>query len=332
MGNVFDIVHIAYFCLVKMIPYALNLKVNPFAKPIGLQSKSILLGSCFTEHVFKYLQTYQLNVELGPNGTVFNPLSLAKPFQMAIHAERYQLSDIISSQGLYFSKHHHGRYAHAHAETLLDQLQTDQTNFEASLEQTQNILVTFGSAYVYEHISDQCIYANCHKLPATEFKKYLLSIEQIVVAWETIVLAIKAKYPQIQWVFTVSPVKHLKDGVHENNLSKSILLLAIQALQNKQPDLVYFPAYELVNDDLRDYRFYANDGAHPSEQAIEYVLNTFKAAAFDEQTQNFMALMDKYLQMHQHKRLHAASAASMKLDQNLSELKQQLEQTYQVRL
>jgi hypothetical protein len=315
-----------------MINYALNLKVNPFKQPIGLKSQSILLGSCFTEHLFNRLKTYQLKVALGPNGTVFNPLSLAKPFLLAINAETYQANDIIANQGLFFSKHHHGKYAHAKAETLLHQIQSEQSAFESNLSQTQYIVVTFGSAFVYERIQDQHIYANCHKLPANQFKKYLLSIDQIVETWEAIIIAMKIKFPQIQWVFTVSPVKHLKDGVHENNLSKSVLLLAIQTLQNRQSQLTYFPAYELVNDDLRDYRFYANDGAHPSEQAIEYVMKTFKAAAFDEQAQSFMALMDKYLQMQQHKRLHEVSEASKLLDQNLEVLKNQLIQTYQISL
>ena len=290
----------------------------------GFKTPIAFLGSCFTEHLHKHLAAYQMPVSLGPNGIIFNPLSLAFPLQLAIQKNTYSKEDIFSSQGMCVSRYHHGSVADLNAELLLERIQADHIRFEQTLQQTQHIVVTFGSAYVYEHIEQKTVYANCHKLPGQHFRKYLLSVDQIVKTWSDIIIAFETQWPQIKWLFTVSPVKHLKDGIHQNNLSKSTLLLAIDQLQQLHQHIDYFPSYELLQDDLRDYRFYAEDGAHPTPQAIHYIVEQFKAVAFNLEAQNYMALMDKYLLMQNHNRLHHQSDSALKLDQQLAQIKQQL--------
>ncbi len=315
-----------------MIKYALNMDVPKLKHSLGCKTPTAFLGSCFTEHLYKQLTQYQMPIRLGPNGTIFNPMSLVLPLQMAVQKTNYTADDICMSDGMYFSRCHHGSYAEPNPLSLLERIQSEHIQFEQALKQTQHIIVTFGSAYVYEHIEQQFIYANCHKLPGQHFRKYLLSVDQIVKTWSDIIIAFETQWPQIKWLFTVSPVKHLKDGIHQNNLSKSTLLLAIDQLQQLHQHIDYFPSYELLQDDLRDYRFYSEDGAHPTPQAIHYIVEQFKAVAFNLEAQNYMALMDKYLLMQNHNRLHHQSDSALKLDQQLAQIKQQLLDEFGVQL
>jgi hypothetical protein len=174
------------------------------------------------------------------------------------------------------------------------------------------------------------VFANCHKIPQSQFNKRLLSTDEIVNTWFELIAGIQARYPQVQFVFSVSPVKHLRDGVVENNLSKSTLLLAIHILELQFPSLAYFPAFEIVNDDLRDYRFYENDGAHPNAMAVDHVFEKFKSSYFNSRTQDFMQDIEKYQAMTKHRIQNADAEEGIKFMKKLEDYRAELETKYQI--
>jgi hypothetical protein len=282
-----------------MHPYYLNIPIKPHAKSIDFKDNMLFMGSCFSEHISHKLSHLQFNVFSNTNGVIFNPMSLANPLIKCFNNESYNENDLIENNGNWYSIHHHGKVFNTYKTALLNQINTQQKEFEQKLNTTQWLFITFGSAWIYTLKSNDTIVANCHKIPQSHFEKRLLSIEEITNIWQPILEQLKTKYPTLNIVFTVSPVKHLRDGVHENNLSKGTLLLAIHKLLSNK--VSYFPAYELVNDDLRDYRFYEADCAHPNAMAIDYVFDKFKVTYFSPSTNNTCDEVIKYLQLKNHK-------------------------------
>lgn len=282
-----------------MHPYHLNIQIPPHKT--GIQPKDLLVfaGSCFSENIASKLVKLHFNCINSPNGIVFNPISLAVPFQQLIAQKNYTEQDTIQQNNTWYSLHHHGKIHHENQNELLNQINQNQDNFKKQLLAAKWLFITFGSAWVYTLKSKNTIVANCHKLPQQHFEKRLLSVNEIAAIWQPIIAQLKTLNPELNIVFTVSPVKHLRDGVHENNLSKATLLLAInQLIQDKDN---YFSAYELLNDDLRDYRFYETDAAHPNTMAIDYIFEKFKTTYFNEITLALISEIEKLNMMLAHK-------------------------------
>lgn len=224
------------------------------------ESRVLLVGSCFTDSIGAKMQQYGLNAVCNPTGVLYNPLSIVQSLNGDMSVE------IVEHDGLYHSMSHHGSFSGADSEQVLRRCLQSQAELHKALAEADTVFVTFGTAYVYYRNGQ--VVANCHKLPEREFTRERLSVEQIVAAWRPLIRTMPDKH----WVFTVSPIRHQRDGMHQNQLSKAVLLMAIEQLQHELPEQVsYFPAYEIVLDELRDYRFYAEDLVHPSTAAVEYI-------------------------------------------------------------
>lgn len=235
---------------------------------IGRQSKLLLLGSCFTTEVGTLLAAEGYDAVYNPTGNVYNPLSAALTINNLARRRCYDPSDLIEVQGLWRSLDHHTRLA---APTQAEALQRINASMElgtSALERASHVIVTFGTAYVFER--NGRVVCNCHKLPAREFVRRRLSVSEITDAWQPII----DRYPAKRFIFTVSPIRHVADGLHGNQLSKATLLLAIDALKGAD----YFPAYETLIDELRDYSWYAADLVHPSPEAVARVYAHFRNA------------------------------------------------------
>ncbi len=250
----------------------------------------MLLGSCFAENISKYLLENKFDVDVNPFGIVYNPLSAAKILDLLVDNYLFSEADIFCDKGLYFTLLHHSGFSEPDMRVYLDKVRSSAERSALGLRNVDNLLVTFGTAYVYFWKENGQVVNNCHKLPASMFERKRLSVSEIVNEWSELIRRLQAIRPEMNFLFTVSPIRHWKDGAHENQLSKSILLLAIDELQRLFPSNVfYFPSYELILDELRDYRFYEEDMIHPNDTAIGYCWERFSETYFDNQTQAIIA-------------------------------------------
>ena len=244
-----------------------------------------LMGSCFSQNINKKLKETKFNVDLNSFGTIYNPISIADNLSRLIEEKNYGSSDIYNYKDeklVNFSNQNNS--LKIDEEYFLnienEQLSADMT----SLKQSNTIILTFGTAWVYEWKETNQIVANCHKIPNTSFSQRLLMVAEIVAKYVELLSQLTTK----KIIFTVSPVRHAKGGLHENNLSKSTLHLAINELVKKYKNCSYFPAYEIVIDELRDYRFFKEDMVHPTDQAVNYVWEKFSETYFNEETKQLI--------------------------------------------
>ncbi len=255
----------------------------PLPRPIDRGEGIMLLGSCFTDHIGQWLSDAWLPVSCNPYGVLFNPASIANTLLRLLGDDLY-VPVLHEYNGLYYSFDHHGKWSGEDPETLTQQLVDLESEARTFLSSARHLFITFGTSWVFEREGN--IVANCHKFPASEFTRRKLSIDEIVSLWSQVIEQVGE---QKSYTFTVSPIRHLKDTLHGNQLSKSTLLLAIDELQRRYPDRVqYLPVYELFMDDLRDYRFYADDLVHPSTMAIEMVKELFTECAMTPRLRQYM--------------------------------------------
>lgn len=262
-----------------------------------------LIGSCFAENIGEKLTKHGFNTFINPSGILFNPLSVYHCLTDIIEERAIDDSLLLQRNGLHFSYLHHGSIYNQSKEELKLNINTTQKVAKDVLNKVNYLVITFGTGYIYELKHNQHAVSNCHKQNNSLFEKRLVPVDEIVSKFKRLIASIKKLNPTIRIIFTVSPVKYLKDGVEENNLSKATLLLAVHELC-KQTNSTYFPAYELVNDDLRDYRFYKEDMAHPNEQAINYVWEKFSDTFFTDQTKQLNKEIFAITSASQHQLLH----------------------------
>lgn len=248
----------------------------------------ILIGSCFSNQMSKYFNRSCFNV-LNPFGTIYNPISLQQNIFSAINNRIFDETNLIQSDEVFLSWNHSGRYFNKHEKLLLKTINNEQEKIHELISSNATIIVTFGTANVYELISSNKIVANCHKKSSSSFKKRILSVSEIVSSWTEVLKSINNRI-----IFTVSPVRHIRDGLKENNLSKSTLLLAVNELCKEFGNQThYFPSYELLIDELRDYRFYANDWVHPSEEATDFIWEKLSNEIFSTETKSLINKIGK---------------------------------------
>ena len=272
----------------------------------------LLIGSCFSEHIGNHLNDFKFDVNTNPLGIVFNPKSIETALNRIIHKTFFTKEDVFEKEDLWYTFEAHSSISATTAEELIIILNESMGHWHEKLKHAHWLMITFGTAFAYQELSKNAIVANCHKLPQAHFNKVLLQSEDIVETYTTLLEQLRQFNSHLHVLFTVSPVKHLRDGVVENNLSKAILIQSVHALIKNQPHCVYFPAYELVNDDLRDYRFYESDMAHPNKQAIEYVWKRFAEVYFNPTT---LSINEKVLHIHQayrHRLLKETTESSSK--------------------
>lgn len=260
------------------------------------------MGSCFAEHIGKKLAAHKVNVCVNPNGIVFNPISIFKALSSYAEAHLYTEADLVQHNNLWYSWQHHGSFAHSDKTIALQQINTSQANATHYLTSSDYIVLTFGSAFIYEFNETNELVANCHKVPQQAFTKRLLSVKEIITAFEELLK--RPAFANKKFIFTISPVRYIRDGLVENNHSKAILLRAVHELVEQYSNLFYFPAYEIVIDELRDYRFFEKDMVHPNQLAIDYVWERFSETLFDDETKLTMKEISQIMMAKEHRSLH----------------------------
>jgi hypothetical protein len=282
-----------------------------FQVPISIQSlpdgiqygqKILLTGSCFTEHIGDRLADWKFNVLQNPNGILFDPASVASSLVSYVKPRVYGESDLFYLNELWQSWQHHSRFSGMHQEGVLQQINASQQQAHAFLKQADWLIITLGSSFSYrlsaegaaQSVSNEIAVANCHRAPAQWFQKHLMHIEEINTALDNCIHQLFHFNKKLRIIFTISPVRHIRDGVTENNRSKARLIEVVHHLVNKFDRLHYFPAYELVIDVLRDYRFYDIDMAHPNFAATQFVLEQFSKHCISS---NSLALLEQVQQI-----------------------------------
>ncbi len=300
---------------------------TPFSSKIKHSDKLLLLGSCFTEQMGKKLADYKFEVLENPNGILFNPISIAKAVISYAQEKIFTEQDLFCYNELWASREHHTRFSHPDKEIVLEKISRSQQSAISFIKEDDWLLITLGSAFVYEWKDGEDtgnyekVAANCHKIPTDKFSRRLLDPAEIVAIMKNMKEELIKVNPSIKIIFTVSPVRHLREGFIENNRSKAALIQAVHALTNNS-DIFYFPAYELVIDDLRDYRFFAEDMVHPNYAATNYVWNKFADAVIDESDQLLMKEINEINAAVSHKAFNPTSAAHQKfLETNLKKIK-----------
>lgn len=258
------------------------LQRTPWAQKLSPRSHMLFMGSCFGEHIGNWLRDAWLNVTVCPTGVLFNPCSIADAL-CAWKAGQQRHPQLFENNGLYHSFSHHGKLSYpTETDTQIAIEQSEQSGCKA-WDEADYIFCTFGSAWVYERQGK--IVANCHKFPEREFSRRCLSVDEIVTGWASLI-----EGSQKKWVFTISPIRHLRDGLPGNQLSKATLLLAVNRLSEMFPkEVLYLPVYELFMDELRDYRFYADDLIHPSTLALQAVREYISEVAFDSDLTQYLS-------------------------------------------
>ena len=272
---------------------------------LDFDSGIVSLGSCFSDEIGRRLQESGFRIEQNPFGTLYNPASIAQALHRIVDDREIGVDDLVQHEGLWHSWHHHGSFSRSTAEETIAACNGRIHKAHEALSEASLLMVTFGTAWVFEY--DGNVVANCHKLPPQMFTRRRMTVEEIVALWQPLLQELAAFYPKLNVLFTVSPIRHLADGAHGNQLSKSTLLLAIDELVahgSGSAAACYFPAYEIVLDELRDYRFYTSDMVHPSELAVEVVWQRFRescmAPSVIQQAHNNM----KQNKRHKHIPLH----------------------------
>ena len=299
-----------------------ELVIPASSRQIQLKSKIFSVGSCFAEVIGHKLQFNKFQVMINPFGVIFNPVSIARLIENTLTGKAINQTLMVEREGIWYHYDYHSSISAQTPEQLTNRLSEQSALTSEFLRKTDWILITLGTAFVYQLKEQQQIVANCHKIPASSFSKELLSVAQVSESLEGIYQQLSAINPDIKLILTVSPVRHIKEGIPENQVSKSILRVACHDLTQKFKQIQYFPSYELMMDDLRDYRFYKKDMIHPTEVAEEYIWDKFTKTFIDEPARIFMEKWYSISQALSHKAFHPETDAHQKfLRQTLTKLK-----------
>lgn len=279
-----------------------ELKASPFARKIRYGEPIFAIGSCFADEVGARLEADKFPITRNPLGTLFNPLSIYGLLGRALHQVVFTPDEVQQhTSGDHFLYGLPTRFTSDKADELLNEANEALYQTQLRFHEADHVLVTFGTAWLYRLNGE--VVANCHKQPQSLFTRELATLHEITQRWSLMM----QRHPAKQFIFTVSPIRHLGDGAEGNAVSKATLRLAVEELCSKHPNGHYFPAYELLLDDLRDYRFYADDLCHPSPQAVSYIYEKFAEAAFDDETRNTMNRLRSLTSFAAHRPLNPAS-------------------------
>ncbi|RKQ42399.1 GSCFA family protein [Roseivirga pacifica] len=282
---------------------------------INHQNSLLAIGSCFSETIGSRLKNNKFDIAINPYGTLFNPLSIFNVLEMGLTESMLPEHTIVKQNDVFLSHSLHSSIKAESVKALQEQVQQTNASVSARLKTADVLILTLGSAWVYEMKTTDQLVANCHKVPQKQFNKRLLNIEEVVAAFFDIKEQIEAVNPKIQFVFTVSPVRHTKDTLPLNTVSKSTLRLICHYLEEMTENVSYYPSFEIMMEDLRDYRFFEKDMIHPNEQAIDYIWEHFGNAFFTKQTQTLIKKWAKLQQALSHKPFNPESASHQKFVQ-----------------
>lgn len=297
-------------------------QINPLDKRLTYKDSILFVGSCFADEMGRRCTERYFDTRVNPFGVLFNPCSISDCLGLlegyGINAEQCSFipDDVIETVGGFCSFHHHGSMARPTAQEFLDNANKVLADASDFYYREGWVVVTLGTAFIYTDKESGNVVANCHKLPADRFERTMISADQVYDALSQYVAA----RPDRQWIFTVSPVRHLADGLHANTLSKATLHLGIEKLVNRYPNAHYFPAYEILMDELRDYRFYADDMMHPSAQAADYIFERFMDFALADSDRPLLKEADKVRGMMQHRIMNEGTAEAIRFERQRKEV------------
>ncbi len=304
--------------------FMLNIDLKKLDEPVKYGDRIMLIGSCFTEHIGKALGDFKFDVLQNPNGILFGPDSVCKSLLSYVDNKQYLHDELFYLNEVWNSWSHHSRFSQIDKEKCLEGINASQKKAHEFLKSADWLIVTLGSSFAYsltQHANAAKAFpadwlgeavANCHRAPAAWFSKEMLEIDDIKGMLESCLKRLKEFNPRLKFIFTVSPVRHIRDGVVENNRSKARLLEAVHFICTKFESAYYFPAYELVIDVLRDYRFYDIDLVHPNYPATEFVLEKFAQTCTDEYSQKLMQEVKRIVIARKHKPFQPETEAHRK--------------------
>ena len=277
-------------------------------KKVDLSQPILTLGSCFSESIGAKLLENKFDVLINPFGTIFDPLSITRILNNSLNNTTPDTASYVLSEGVYKSLELHSSFTGLSQDELELQIRARLSITHEFLRTAKWLIITFGTAYVYKYKKTSTFIANCQKLPAKDFTRELLPVEYLQDDFNLLVEKLNNFNPALNIILTVSPVRHLRDGITENSLSKSLLRVLCHQLATENESLYYYPAYELMMDDLRDYRFYEQDMIHPSELAIDYIWKHFSLSYMNKETTSFLETWQKIAIAINHKAFNPATA------------------------
>lgn len=281
--------------------FQLSLDIPKLPQPIAYNDKILLIGSCFTEHISDRLSAHKFQTCSNPHGILFNPLSVADSLNSYVSGKLYEANDLFYLNELWNSWGHHTRFSDVQQQLTLEKINASQKEASAFIKEANWVMITLGSAFQYYLKEKDFPVANNHRAPAQWFEKRLLTIDEIIAALVQTIHNISSMNPSVQFLFTISPVRHIRDGVVDNNRSKARLIEAVHALCQSTTQAHYFPAYELVIDVLRDYRFYDVDMVHPNYPATQFVWEQFVASCIEDTSKEIMEQVLDIITARNHK-------------------------------
>jgi hypothetical protein len=313
--------------------FMLNFEPKKLSKLIGYRDKLLLTGSCFTEHIGTALRDVKFTVLQNPNGILFDPVSVSQSLISYVNNTKYGEEDLFQLNDVWNSWQHHSRFSHVDHTEGLRIINKSQQEAHQFLKQADWLIITLGTAFSYRLSShapgktNEGV-ANCHRAPAQWFSKHMLSVQEILESLDSCMHQIFQFNPHLQVIFTVSPVRHIRDGVVDNNRSKARLIEAVHHMVDKFDRLHYFPAYEIVIDVLRDYRFYDIDFVHPNYLATDFVLQKFISSCMDDEASDLIEELRKISVARRHKPFQPTTAAHKRFLESSAAKTKELQRKY----
>ena len=302
-----------------------QIPISKTNNPIGYNSKIISIGSCFAENMAEKFDYFKFQNETNPFGIIFNSVSIEKIISRIIKNQFYTEKDVFFYNERWHSYEVHSDLSNSDRQELLETLNKAISETYKNLKEATHIIITYGTAWIYKNTESDQIVANCHKVPQKQFSKELLSVEVIQKSIQNTIDLIQVLNPDINFIFTVSPVRHIKDGFAENQLSKSHLFAGLhQVLKTHNSEFIthnYFPSYEIMMDELRDYRFYAEDMLHPNQVAIDYIWHKFSENYISEDSISTMQEVSEIQKSLRHRSFNPDSEQHQKF---LAKLQQKI--------
>lgn len=305
-----------------------SIDIKKSSHKIDYNSTILSIGSCFSENIGVKLQKTHFNIDINPFGVLFNPVSIKQSIEFLMEKQFFKAHNLIKTGSMWGSFAHSTHFSDMNMNDCLLKINSRIQHASEMLRHANTLILTFGIAWIYTYIPDNTIVANCHKFPSSSFNRRRISSNEIVTQYNNLIDKLLQLNPNLQIIFTVSPVRHIKDGATENNISKGILLQAVQELVQMHSNSQYFPSYEIMLDELRDYRFYAPDMLHPSDTAIEYIFNKFRDVYFNKETNAIYEEINQYNSQVNHRPLHPESNEFQLFKQKLNERGEILKRKY----
>jgi hypothetical protein len=306
-----------------MTKFRTEIALTPSGRRISLADRLLTIGSCFSDAIGAQLISNKIDACVNPFGTIYNPISIHKLIQYAVLNRQIPENSFLRRGDVFLHYDFHSTYSSLNSQELRKRLQSSIGEIHSYLRRAQWLIITYGTAWVYELKDTQEIVANCHKMPQAWFTRLLLTQKKVLDSFDTMYHDLKLFNPEIQIMLTVSPVRHIKETLELNSVSKSILRVACHTITEQHQDVHYFPAYEILLDDLRDYRFYKPDMIHPSDVAEEYIWQKLSEQYFEQGLKDFLFKWKNIKTALQHRPFHSDSVAHQQfIEATISDLEE----------